>query len=176
MSGVAISLCEAEEIPYLKDIQKLIGKTIPEVKDHAYPMSKSNLALLADRPGKAAPAKQAPKAKTNPARKPKSEWFTQGKQGSGNGGAGGAAKSPSGSSYAGNGAKSPSGKSYAGSGTSGSSRPVSEHGKAASASSSGSRYNGRPGERSQGRPGGAPGKSMGGRPSSKPTAKAGRSQ
>ena len=164
MSGIAISLCEAEEIPYLKDIQKLIGKTIPEVKDHAYPMSKSNLALLADRPAKA-PAKQAPKPKTNPARKPKSEWFTQGKQGGGNGSA----------------ANGRSGNGSAGNANAGSSRPAGEQGKAAPGAngrpgSSGSRYNGRPGERSQGRPGGAPGKAMGGRPSSKPTAKAGRSQ
>lgn len=28
-SGVAISFCDAEEVPYLKDIQKLIGKEIP---------------------------------------------------------------------------------------------------------------------------------------------------
>lgn len=31
--GIAISFCESEELPYLKDIQKLIGKTIPVVKD-----------------------------------------------------------------------------------------------------------------------------------------------
>lgn len=86
MSGIAISLCEEEEIPYLKDIQKLIGKTIPEVKDHDYPMSKSTLALLNDRPGKAQ-AKPA-KSKANPARKPKAEWFTQGSR-PGNGPAGG---------------------------------------------------------------------------------------
>ena len=77
MSGVAISLCEEEEIPYLKDIQKLIGKTIPEIKEHDYPMSKSTLALLNDRPAKA-PVKPAAKSKASPARKPKSEWFTQG--------------------------------------------------------------------------------------------------
>jgi ATP-dependent RNA helicase RhlE len=38
LSGTAISFCEVEELPYLKDIQKLIGKNIPEVKDHPYPM------------------------------------------------------------------------------------------------------------------------------------------
>lgn len=38
LSGTAISFCEIEEIPYLKDIQKVIGKSIPEVKDHPYPM------------------------------------------------------------------------------------------------------------------------------------------
>lgn len=34
--GIAISFCESEELPYLKDIQKLIGKTIPVVKDHPF--------------------------------------------------------------------------------------------------------------------------------------------
>ncbi|WP_172253294.1 DEAD/DEAH box helicase [Saccharibacillus deserti] len=37
--GISISFCETEELPYLKDIQKLIGKSIPEIKDHAYPMT-----------------------------------------------------------------------------------------------------------------------------------------
>ena len=35
-NGVAISFCESEELPYLKDIQKLIGKTIPIVKEHPF--------------------------------------------------------------------------------------------------------------------------------------------
>jgi ATP-dependent RNA helicase RhlE len=39
LSGVAFSFCDGEEVAYLKDIQKLIGKTIPVVKDHPYPMS-----------------------------------------------------------------------------------------------------------------------------------------
>lgn len=179
MSGVAISLCEAEEIPYLKDIQKLIGKVIPEVKDHAYPMSKSNLALLADRPGKAAPAKQAPKAKTNPARKPKSEWFTQGKQGNGNGSTGGAPKSASGKSYAGSRTNSPSGNSYAGSAAAGS-RPAGEPGnRASSGSRPGASSSNKPAGSSYGRSrqsGSRPGNSQTGRPSSRPAAKAGRSQ
>lgn len=34
--GIAFSFCESEEMPYLKDIQKLIGKTIPVVKDHPF--------------------------------------------------------------------------------------------------------------------------------------------
>lgn len=38
LSGIAISLCEEEELPYLRDIQKLIGKKIPEVKGHPYPL------------------------------------------------------------------------------------------------------------------------------------------
>ncbi|WP_019228464.1 DEAD/DEAH box helicase [Sedimentibacter sp. B4] len=38
MSGTAISFCEYEEKPFLKDIQKLIKKNIEVVKDHPYPM------------------------------------------------------------------------------------------------------------------------------------------
>ncbi|GAB3012451.1 DEAD/DEAH box helicase [Niabella terrae] len=34
--GVAISFCDAEERPYLRDIQKLIRKTIPVVEGHAF--------------------------------------------------------------------------------------------------------------------------------------------
>lgn len=37
-SGMAISFCNFEEQAYLKDIQKLIGTKIPEIKDHPYPM------------------------------------------------------------------------------------------------------------------------------------------
>ncbi|MEI6408773.1 MAG: DEAD/DEAH box helicase [Bacteroidota bacterium] len=35
-NGIAISFCEAEERPYLRDIQKLIGKVIPVVTEHPY--------------------------------------------------------------------------------------------------------------------------------------------
>jgi ATP-dependent RNA helicase RhlE len=38
LSGTAISFCEYEELPYLKDIEKLIKKSVPVVKDHPYPM------------------------------------------------------------------------------------------------------------------------------------------
>ncbi len=34
--GVAISFCDSEEMPYLKDIQKLIGKTVPVIKNHPF--------------------------------------------------------------------------------------------------------------------------------------------
>ncbi|MBK6622727.1 MAG: DEAD/DEAH box helicase [Saprospirales bacterium] len=36
LSGIAISFCEAEELPYLKDIQKLIRQTVPVVENHPY--------------------------------------------------------------------------------------------------------------------------------------------
>lgn len=36
--GVALSFCDHEELPYLKDIQKLIGKMVPLAEDNPYPM------------------------------------------------------------------------------------------------------------------------------------------
>jgi len=37
-SGKAISFCDEEEKEYLRDIQKLIGKKVPIVSDHPYPL------------------------------------------------------------------------------------------------------------------------------------------
>ncbi|HUC94081.1 MAG TPA: DEAD/DEAH box helicase [Paenibacillus sp.] len=59
LSGTAISFCEAEEIPYLKDIEKLIGKTIPEVKDHPYPMQETNQPAKAEGSSRASGASAA---------------------------------------------------------------------------------------------------------------------
>ncbi len=38
-SGIALSFCDNTEIPYLRDIQRLISQTIPVVTDHPYPMT-----------------------------------------------------------------------------------------------------------------------------------------
>jgi ATP-dependent RNA helicase RhlE len=38
LGGVAISFCDEEEKAYLKDIQKLIDKSIPIIEDHPYPL------------------------------------------------------------------------------------------------------------------------------------------
>ena len=35
-SGIAIAFCDAEEKEYLRDIQKLIGKQVPVIEDHAF--------------------------------------------------------------------------------------------------------------------------------------------
>ncbi|MFD1773123.1 DEAD/DEAH box helicase [Paenibacillus rhizophilus] len=95
LSGTAISFCETEELPFLKDIEKLIGKRIPEVKDHPYRMERTPESLKRDRLSKPADAKPAksskPSKSSNPAkssppakstanrdRKPKSEGFKQG--------------------------------------------------------------------------------------------------
>lgn len=37
-NGTALSFCDFEEKSYLKDIEKLIGKKIPVINDHPYPM------------------------------------------------------------------------------------------------------------------------------------------
>lgn len=39
MSGVALSFCDIDEKPYLKDIEKLIKKPVPVVENHPYPMT-----------------------------------------------------------------------------------------------------------------------------------------
>lgn len=49
-AGTAYSFCDAEEKAYLKDIQKLINKSIPVVSDHAYPMKESEPMVVMDAP------------------------------------------------------------------------------------------------------------------------------
>lgn len=41
-SGTAISFCDAEERAYLRDIEKLIKKSIPKVDDHPFPLMDNN--------------------------------------------------------------------------------------------------------------------------------------
>lgn len=77
LSGIAISFCETEEIPYLKDIEKLIGKTIPEVKDHLYPMLGTTQLSRAQGSSTSAILKPA-KSKANPMQRPKSDWYRKG--------------------------------------------------------------------------------------------------
>lgn len=80
-SGMAISFCDKEEMPFLKDIEKVIKKSIPEVKDHPYPMTSASVFIKNSKGSKAAAdnsmTNKPAKAKKNPARKPKSEWFTK---------------------------------------------------------------------------------------------------
>ncbi|WP_314585763.1 DEAD/DEAH box helicase [Paenibacillus terrigena] len=66
MSGIAISFCEQEEFPYLKDIEKLIKKQIPEVKEHPYPIGSFVPAPQTDRPSRPAGMRSSkPKARTH---------------------------------------------------------------------------------------------------------------
>ncbi|AJY74297.1 DEAD/DEAH box helicase [Paenibacillus beijingensis] len=77
-SGTAISFCEFDEIPYLKDIEKLIGKTIPEVKDHPYPMLNTTQPLKAEGSSTSAAVLKPAKSKANSMPKPKSQWLRKG--------------------------------------------------------------------------------------------------
>ena len=43
LSGVALSFCDAEEKDYLRDIYKLISKSIPVIEDHPYHMSNTTI-------------------------------------------------------------------------------------------------------------------------------------
>lgn len=74
LSGIAISFCEFEELPYLKDIEKLIKKPVPRVEDHPYPMVDFEPAAKAE-PAKQQPSQRGGRAgggnRQQPAPKPK---------------------------------------------------------------------------------------------------------
>lgn len=42
-NGISISFCDEEEKEYLHDIQKLIGKTIPVITEHPYPLTNDGI-------------------------------------------------------------------------------------------------------------------------------------
>ncbi|MCF8369492.1 MAG: DEAD/DEAH box helicase [Bacteroidales bacterium] len=56
-SGIALSFCDGEERPFLKDIEKLIGKKIPVVEEHPFPYVEAD------------PAAEKPKKEERPPRK-----------------------------------------------------------------------------------------------------------
>lgn len=60
MGGVALSFCDIEEKPFLKDIQKLISKSIPVVEDHPYALTAIELAE-SSKSAKPATVKAAPR-------------------------------------------------------------------------------------------------------------------
>lgn len=45
-SGIALSFCDLEERPYLRDIHKLIDKNIPAVEDHPYPSAMGSMSVI----------------------------------------------------------------------------------------------------------------------------------
>jgi len=49
-SGISISFCDGEEKAYLKDIQKLIGKSVPVAENNPYPMSNTSLSHVSEAP------------------------------------------------------------------------------------------------------------------------------
>jgi ATP-dependent RNA helicase RhlE len=49
-SGISISFCDSEEKAYLKDIQKLIGKSVPVAENNPYPMNNTSLGHSSEAP------------------------------------------------------------------------------------------------------------------------------
>jgi ATP-dependent RNA helicase RhlE len=49
-SGIAIAFCDAEEKEYLRDIQKLIGKLVPVIDNHPYPLMNHTVVKKAAKP------------------------------------------------------------------------------------------------------------------------------
>jgi ATP-dependent RNA helicase RhlE len=49
-SGIAFSFVDSEERAYLRDIQKLIGKTIPVVSNHPFPLTDEDIRAEAEAP------------------------------------------------------------------------------------------------------------------------------
>lgn len=76
LGGKAITFCDVEEKPLLRDIQKRIGKTLPVVKDHPYPLvnivvepkTKVPQQAASARPQKSVPAKTAAYSKQGESR------------------------------------------------------------------------------------------------------------
>ncbi|MDB5264380.1 MAG: box helicase [Adhaeribacter sp.] len=66
-SGIALSFCDAEEKPFLRDIHKLISKNIPVVEDHPYHFNSIGKAEIV--------ASTAEKARL--ANKPKKKWSSR---------------------------------------------------------------------------------------------------
>ena len=60
LGGTAISLCDWEEKPYLKDIQKLIAKTITVVTEHPYPLGNVPPVRLPESPKRPSTEKVGP--------------------------------------------------------------------------------------------------------------------
>ncbi len=54
-SGIALAFCDAEEKEYLRDIQKLIGKQIPVIDNHPYPLKNHTVTKAPPRPPRAKP-------------------------------------------------------------------------------------------------------------------------
>jgi ATP-dependent RNA helicase RhlE len=76
MGGVALSFCDNQERPFLKDIEKLISKSIEIIKNHPYPLMNMLLEQnreLAKKPKRAPLEKLKPKADSRRAEKKPSE-------------------------------------------------------------------------------------------------------
>jgi ATP-dependent RNA helicase RhlE len=56
-SGISLSFCDAEEKEFLRDIHKLIGKTIPIAEENPYAMTNTDLHQGSSAPRKSAPGR-----------------------------------------------------------------------------------------------------------------------
>jgi ATP-dependent RNA helicase RhlE len=63
--GTAISFCDAEERPYLRDVEKLISKKIAIVDKHPYPLMDNNPEKTINQRGRGNPGHARPKSPTN---------------------------------------------------------------------------------------------------------------
>jgi ATP-dependent RNA helicase RhlE len=70
LSGKAIAFCEREEFPFLKDIQKLIGKQLPIVDQHPFPLAASAAAATAPKPAPGNTKKGYSNSRKNPLNRP----------------------------------------------------------------------------------------------------------
>lgn len=61
LEGTAISFCDFDEKEQLKDIERLIGKKLTEVKDHPFPLMDNFPAVKVVQPKRTAAAKSQPK-------------------------------------------------------------------------------------------------------------------
>lgn len=71
LGGVALSFCDEDEKPYLKDIEKLISKSIPVIEEHPYPLTSVSTEENKPAEKKAPIAKHGPNGYFNKARQPK---------------------------------------------------------------------------------------------------------
>lgn len=80
--GIAVSFCDSEERPYIRDIHKLISQTIPVVNDHPFVGMREAPAEASLQTGKPiqisrSQPKHTPVSRNEPPRhaKPKKKWF-----------------------------------------------------------------------------------------------------
>jgi ATP-dependent RNA helicase RhlE len=82
-NGTAISFCDSEEKPFLKDIEKLIGKKIPVIDDHVFPLPEEQAVIRKEvikHPVNHAEKKVATLAKKVHSQQPKKKkWFSRSK-------------------------------------------------------------------------------------------------
>jgi len=71
-SGLAISFCDFDELEYLRDIEKLIGRKVPVVENHPWPMEVFEATPKAVRPPRPPRAERqaAPEKRREPPRQP----------------------------------------------------------------------------------------------------------